>query len=252
MTKTVAILHAAGTNRDEEAARACSLAGADPRILHVGSLRRGESTLADFDALVLPGGFSYGDALGAGARLALDLDLFLRDVLEEFIQSGKRVLGICNGYQTLVRAGMLPGFNEKKRRVTLTENQNGHFECRWVHLGIESGCRASWLATIEGPIFCPVAHGEGNFQVESPAVVERLEGDGLVAFRYVSPSSQRANGAYPLNPNGSVGDIAGICNPAGNVVGLMPHPEDHVLPIQNPRKDGRGLGLQLFRALVNS
>jgi len=263
----ILILHASGTNRDGEAARACELAGGAPEIVHINRLRAGARRFADYDSLLLPGGFSYGDALGAGTRLALDMHVFFDDQLHEFVASGKRVLGICNGFQTLVKAGILPGRQTTDggqratddgrnsqlatRNVTLTRNASGHFECRWVHLAVNGNAAASFLSAIREPIFCPVANGEGNFQAVDEATVNRLDEAGLVAFRYVDAQGNPADGRYPLNPNGSVGDIAGICNAAGNVVGLMPHPEDHVISIQNPLRGSGGLGLALFEALIN-
>jgi phosphoribosylformylglycinamidine synthase subunit PurQ / glutaminase len=294
MTKpSILILHASGTNRDAEAARACELAGGAPEIVHMNQLRSGERSFGEFDMLLLPGGFSYGDALGAGTRKALDLQVFFHEELNEFVGSGKRVLGICNGFQTLVKAGVLPGEDASRRRgveastndtsednerpqtadhttkadatrnthhsiissshhrpVTLTDNASGHFECRWVHLRVEANARAGFLGSIDELIFCPVAHGEGNFQVSDESTLVQLESNGLIALRYVDTGGNRAQGRYPLNPNGSVADIAGICNARGNVVGLMPHPEDHVLPIQNPLGGDGQLGLAIFRAMI--
>jgi len=136
------------------------------------------------------------------------------------------------------------------RRVTLTENAARHFECRWVHLEPDRRARAAWLAGLDELIFCPIAHGEGNFQVDGAETLAELEAEELIAFRYVDAGGAAAAGRYPINPNGSAGDIAGICNARGNVLGLMPHPEDHVLPIQNPLRTGGRLGLPLFRAFV--
>jgi phosphoribosylformylglycinamidine synthase len=264
---TILILHASGTNRDGEAQRAIELAGGAAEIVHVNQLRGGERRLDDYAGLLLPGGFSYGDALGAGARLALDLQVYFHDQLHAFVASGRPVLGICNGFQTLVKAGVLPGGGGlpgtvtppgspsgmeemARRRVTLTENAAGHFECRWVHLRANRGAKAAFLPQGDELIFCPVAHGEGNFQVDGADTLAELEERKLVAFRYVAADGATARGRYPLNPNGSAGDIAGICNEQGNVLGLMPHPEDHVLPIQNPLRRGGQLGLGLFRAFV--
>lgn len=249
----ILILHASGTNRDSEAARAIEMAGGGPTILHMNRLRAGEAKMADFDALLLPGGFSYGDALGAGARLALDLEIYFKQQVEAFVASGKPVLGICNGFQTLVKAGILPGGSERSQRtVTLAENAKGNFECRWVHLRAEDS-QASWLR-FDDLIFCPIAHGEGNVQVADDATLAALENEGLVAFRYVDGNGEAVAGRYPLNPNGSAADIAGLCNRQGNVVGLMPHPEDHILPVQNPlgRRDGARLGLPLFAQFVEA
>jgi phosphoribosylformylglycinamidine synthase len=291
MTKpSILILHASGTNRDAEAARACELAGGAPEIVHMNQLRSGERRFGEFDMLLLPGGFSYGDALGAGVRKALDLQVFFHAELNEFVESGKRVLGICNGFQTLVKAGVLPGkttaddrrqtadggpqsadrnsqfairhsehatlntqspiSNTQSRSVTLTDNASGHFECRWVHLRVEAGTRAGFLSSIDELIFCPVAHGEGNFQVRDESTLTRLESEKLIALRYVDADGNPARGRYPLNPNGSVADIAGVCNARGNVVGLMPHPEDHILPIQNPLGGDGRLGLAIFKAMI--
>lgn len=255
--KTI-ILHVSGTNRDAEAARAIELAGGAPEIVHINQLRQGERSMDDYAMLLLPGGFSYGDALGAGARLALDLRVYLEDQLQQFVDSGRLVLGICNGFQTLVKCGLLPGdlannsTQNATRRATLTENASGHFECRWVHLQTNPNSRASYLGQIDELIFCPVAHGEGNFQVVDEITLDALERDNLVTFRYVDSDGNPVGGIYPANPNGSAGDIAGICNAAGNVVGLMPHPEDHILHIQNPLGRSNRLGLPLFTAMVHA
>lgn len=253
----ILIPHASGTNRDDEAARAIRLAGGDPRIAHVNELRAGTVKIADHAAILLPGGFSYGDALGAGGRLALELRTWFADELTAAAEAGTPMLGICNGFQVLVKAGLLPGPMGTARSVTLTENAEGRFECRWVTLRVEPSCRSGWLAAAGGStIRCPIAHGEGRVAVADDATTARLE-DGLVAFRYLadgarptSTSPVPAGGAYPANPNGSVNDIAGICDDTGTIVGLMPHPEDHVLAWQRPSGPEGGSGLPLFEAFV--
>ncbi|MCE7981433.1 MAG: phosphoribosylformylglycinamidine synthase I [Caldilinea sp. CFX5] len=264
MKPSILILHAAGTNRDAEAARACELAGGAPEIVHINQLRQGERRFQDYQMLLLPGGFSYGDALGAGARMALDMQVFFHDQLHSFVATGKPVLGICNGFQVLVKAGLLPGSERtdvgiqnrqskiQNRTVTLTENAAGHFECRWVHLAVNPQARAGFLSAINELIFCPIAHGEGNLQVQDETTLTALERNDLVAFRYVDANGRPAGGRYPFNPNGSVADIAGLCNAQGNVVGLMPHPEDHLLPIQNPLGGQGRLGSQLFTAILGT
>lgn len=273
MKPAILILHASGANRDGEAARACELAGGAPEIVHLNQLRRGERRFQDYQMLLLPGGFTYGDALGAGARLALDLQIYFHDQLHAFVESGKPVLGICNGFQTLVKAGVFSGTPDEgqgtiddgysyrlsspvprpsSRTITLTENRNGHFECRWVYLAANRHARAGFLAEIGDLIFCPIAHGEGNFRVADETTLAALERDNLIALRYVDAQGRPAGGSYPLNPNGSVGDIAGLCNARGNVLGLMPHPEDHILPIQNPLGGSGRFGLALFQAMIRS
>jgi phosphoribosylformylglycinamidine synthase I len=250
----ILIPHASGTNRDGDAALAVSLAGGDPRTIHIRELASGRVRILDHAGILLPGGFSYGDALGAGARLALELREWFADELAETVRAGRPILGICNGFQALVRSGLLAGPHGAggERRVTLTANECGRFECRWVTLRVETGCRSSWLEPAGELIRCPVAHGEGRLAVAGPEVEHELDENGLVAFRYVTEDGRPAEGAYPLNPNGSVGDIAGISDDSGLVVGLMPHPEDHVLDWQHPGGPTPATGLALFEAFVKA
>ncbi|MCC7162274.1 MAG: phosphoribosylformylglycinamidine synthase I [Anaerolineae bacterium] len=232
------ILHATGTNRDHDAARALDLAGAQPEIVPLLHLRAGSRRWRDYQMLVLPGGFAYADALGAGKLLALDLNLYFADAVNDFVAAGKPVLGICNGFQALVKAGLLPspdGTPERDPgRATLTFNAKGHFECRWVTLRAASQ-KCIWTRGMNETIYCPIAHGEGNFQLADSRDLERLRARDQIALRYARGDGAAAAGAYPLNPNGSLDDIAGVCNPQGNVLGLMPHPEDHIFNYQHPR-----------------
>lgn len=256
----ILILHAPGTNRDTEAAVAVELAGGDPRIVSVHDVRTGAASVSDFAGLLLPGGFSYGDALGAGVRLALELRTWLYEELGETVRAGRPVLGICNGFQTLLKAGLLGGTqgSGEQRLVTLTDNAVGRFECRWVTLRVEPGNRSGWLGSLEGSkIRCPVAHGEGRMAVSDSRVVTLLQEEGMIAFRYLSVDGHRggdrlAGGSYPANPNGSAGDIAGLCDSTGVVVGLMPHPEDHVVDWQRPGGPPGARGLPLFEAFVDA
>jgi phosphoribosylformylglycinamidine synthase len=244
MSVKVLVLHASGTNRDREAAWACELAGGQPEIVHVNQLAAKEKRMADYGMIVLPGGFSYGDALGAGKVLGLTLRLTFQDDLAAFIASGRPVLGICNGFQALVKAGLLPGGVEQQS--TLTFNQAARFECRWVTLAAEAKSPCIFTRGLHEPILCPVAHGEGRFISNDLAGLER---NGQAALRYTLPDATAAQGSYPYNPNGSDADIAGVCNAQGNVLGLMPHPEDHVVAYQHPRwtRGERGwMGLPLF------
>ncbi|MCS7250838.1 MAG: phosphoribosylformylglycinamidine synthase subunit PurL [Anaerolineae bacterium] len=248
----VLILQAPGTNRDGEAALACREAGGEPEIVPMTRLLRGERSLLDYAMLILPGGFSYGDDLGAGTLWALELRHRWTEMLERFIASGRPVLGICNGFQALVKAGLLPGpeFLEPdgSRLLTLAPNASGRFECRWVWLRVNPQSPCLFTEGVEELLYCPVAHGEGRVMARSEDILDRLEAQGLIALTYVDPDGQPAS--YPFNPNGSQRGIAGICNAAGNVLGLMPHPEDHIFPWQHPRwrrGESGGLGLILFQ-----
>jgi phosphoribosylformylglycinamidine synthase len=242
----VLVLHATGTNRDRDAALACEVAGGAPEIVHVTQLLAGERSLLDYHMLVVPGGFSYGDDLGAGTLWALDLQHRLGTDVADFVASGRPVLGICNGFQALVRAGLLPG-GPGPRRVTLAPNERGHFECRWVYLRPNPQSPCLFTQGLDDLIHCPVAHGEGRVMVADDATLDELRAANLIALTYTD--AQGEPGGYPLNPNGSALGIAGLCNAAGNVLGLMPHPEDHIFGWQHPRRHqgaaGR-LGLHLF------
>jgi phosphoribosylformylglycinamidine synthase subunit PurQ / glutaminase len=246
----VLILHADGTNRDHEAAQAFELAGAAPEIVHLNQLRTGQRHWRDYKLLVIPGGFSYADALGAGRLLAIDLNIYFADEVRTFVDSGNPVIGICNGFQALVKAGILPASSDRDKSLsaTLTFNASGHFECRWVTLAAASRA-CIWTRQITDPIYCPVAHGEGRFILKDPISLAVLRANDQIALAYAQPDGTPAQGIYPENPNGSLADIAGVCNPAGNVLGLMPHPENHLRAYQHPRR-ARGqagnTGLALF------
>lgn len=265
------ILHANGINRDLEAANAFEVAGAEADIVHVNQLRGGDAKWEDYQILCIPGGFSYADALGGGKLMALEMNVFFSDPVREFVESGKPVIGICNGFQALVKAGILPDLAPVKPsapgrkkpktkaqpkaksspnagRATLTFNESGRFECRWIYLKPASQ-KCVWTRDLEELVYCPVAHGEGRFLLGDPKALRSLEAEDQLALAYVFPDGTPANGTYPDNPNGSFSDIAGICNAKGNVLGLMPHPEDHVYEWQHPRF-GRGergqQGLEIF------
>lgn len=235
------ILQAHGSNRDLDVMDALTLAGADAIGIPLNELRARKSLLSDFQLLILPGGFSYADALGAGKLLALDLASYFEEEISAFVESGKPVIGICNGFQALVKSGILPG-GSNTGQATLTFNEQGHFECRWVHLrSVSQTC--IWTKGLQEIITCPIAHGEGNFQTSGSFAVEQI------AISYIQADGSQANGEYPINPNGSILDIAGICNPQGNVLGLMPHPENHIHAWQHPlhtRGKTSGSGLKLF------
>jgi phosphoribosylformylglycinamidine synthase len=224
---TAMVLAAPGTNRDRDVALALELAGATPRITLLEELLEAPATLLrDSQMLVLAGGFSYADALGAGRMWSLAVTHRLGDVLPRFVAMGRPVIGICNGFQVLTRTGLLPG--------ALGHNASGHFQCEWVELEAPAG-RCVWTQELD-PIECPIAHGEGRYVHPDVAA---LAANGQVALRYAGH-----------NPNGSQDHIAGVCDETGVVLGLMPHPENHVIPRQHPRHTrgaGRGLGLALFQ-----
>ncbi len=262
MKPRILILHAAGTNRDREAAWACELAGGDPDIVHVNQLVAGERRLADYQMLILPGGFSYGDDLGAGKLWAVVLRHRLIDDLTTFIARGRPILGICNGFQALVKSGFLPGAEYTVTRqaqnvyhqiageqaVTLTRNDSARFECRWVYLEPQPRSPCIFTQGLDEPIYCPVAHGEGKFVARDNSTLADLQAGGFIALRYVGPGGKPAG--YPWNPNGSQLDVAGLCNRQGTILGLMPHPEDHIIPQQHPqflKGEQRFSGLPLFR-----
>ena len=241
---------ALGTNRDGDLADAFEAAGAEATRMPLQALRDGEAKLADFQILAIPGGFSYGDALGAGRLFGLDLVGWFGEQLQEAHAREMPIIGICNGFQAIVSAGLLPG--ESNNPAVLTDNQNGRFECRWVTLLPEAGNDSIWLSDLTEPIRCPVAHAEGRFVSTDLAAIEARSG---VAFRYADPATgELAGGAYPANPNGSVGDVAGITDATGRILGLMPHPENHIWPRQDilrGRQSG-GNALPMFTAVVNA
>jgi len=248
------VLQAHGSNRDFDVIDALSLAGADAIGIPLNELRMNNTLFRNFNLLVIPGGFSYADALGAGKLLALDLASYFADEISAFVDSGRPVIGICNGFQALVKSGILPGEeikeerNKKDSSVTLTFNQQGHFECRWVNLKPVSQ-KCIWTQDLIENITCPIAHGEGNFQTTELFPLSSFIANDQIALAYIHADGSPANAEYPANPNGSLLDIAGICNPQGNVLGLMPHPENHIHTWQHPRHtrgEHNGSGLKLF------
>jgi phosphoribosylformylglycinamidine synthase len=246
----VCILHAKGSNRDREAALACQLADGAPEVVYVSQVLAGEKRLSDYQMLVIPGGFSYGDDLGAGVLWAMTLKHRLGDDLARFVADGRPVLGICNGFQVLVKAGLLPGpefHTNQGHPVTLTANESGRFECRWVYLKANSCSPSLFTEDLDELIYCPVAHGEGRLIAQDDELLKTVQRENLAALTYVDAAGNPVG--YPGNPNGSALNIAGLTNPAGNVLGLMPHPEDHVFAWQRPDRH-RGvsgmMGLRLF------
>ncbi len=245
----VCILRTAGTNCDAETAFAFGLAGAQAELVHVNVLAKGGRRLDDYHILALPGGFSYGDDIAAGKVLANELRCKLRESVERFISAGKLVIGICNGFQILVKSGLLPGNARRQQEASLVINDSGRFEARWVHLRVpESVC--VWTEGIEGVIYLPVAHGEGKFMSADTAALRSILDKKQAAVTYCNEDGSAA--VYPANPNGSQADIAGICDATGRIFGLMPHPERHVQASQHPlrragRRNGEPDGISIFK-----
>jgi phosphoribosylformylglycinamidine synthase len=222
------ILRAPGTNCDVETAFAFQRAGAGVVPVHVNQLIKRQQRLSDYQIMVIPGGFTYGDDISAGKVLANELGLKLGEDIVRFVEGGGLVLGICNGFQVLVKAGLLPEpIGNGSPPLTLTTNDSGKFECRWVHMGVNRESPCVFTRGIDR-IYLPVAHGEGK--VVSP--------DGLpevnIALYYTDENGDRKAG-YPHNPNGSVGNVAGVCDSSGRVFALMPHPERHIRGTQHPQ-----------------
>lgn len=253
MSVKVCILRTAGTNCDVETAFAFERAGATAEFVHINQMLRGAASPGEYQILAIPGGFTYGDDIAAGKILANELRNSLGDKLRDFIDRDGAILGICNGFQVLVKTGLLPGpFTPgAPQEVTLTFNDSAKFEARWVYLKVpENG---SIFTEGISELYLPVAHGEGKFVADEP-VIREITDNRQVAFRYVDNKGE-ADG-YPWNPNGSVEDIAGICDDTGRVLGLMPHPERHVLGYQHPRWTREGLksegdGMAVFSNAVD-
>ena len=225
------VLRAAGINCDLETQHAFELAGAEADRVHINRIIEDKSLLDGYQILVVPGGFSYGDDVAAGKILANQIKHHLYEPVRKFIDAGKLVLGICNGFQVLVKTGILPFPETSGQAVTVTYNDSNKFEDRWVYLApvtercvfIEKGRQ----------IYLPIAHGEGKVVTKDQPTLEKLQSGGFVAFKYVDENGNE--GGYPVNPNGSMASIAGLTDSTGRVLGLMPHPERHVRFTQHPR-----------------
>lgn len=219
------ILSGYGLNCDYETAHAFGLAGAAATRVHINTLISGKKSLGDFNILVFVGGFSWGDDHGAGVVQATKMKNNIGQELLEFVDKGGLVLGICNGFQALVNLGLLPGLDNDytARSVALTYNDSGNFRNDWISLAPNPDSPCVFTKNL-GLIDLPVRHGEGKFYAD-PKVISRLQKNGQVALRYCLANGSPAKGKFPENPNGSVDDIAGICDPTGRIFGLMPHPE---------------------------
>jgi phosphoribosylformylglycinamidine synthase len=248
----VLILRAPGANCDAETQFAFEKAGAVAERIHINRLRENPKLLLQYQVMTIPGGFTYGDDVAAGKVLAVQLQHFLADALRSFRDKERLILGICNGFQALLKAGLIvPPDLDEGPVATLAHNSHGKFEDRWIHLSAAPG-KCPFLKGYE-MLHLPIAHGEGNFICSQGWILKGLSQAGQVVLRYVDANGSR--GGFPINPNGSQDDIAGVCDPTGRVLGLMPHPERHVLPTQHPQWTRLGLasegdGLRLFRNAV--
>ncbi len=262
-TPRALVLTGYGINCDRETAFAFRAAGADAARVHVNDLIDGHDSLDRYQILAVPGGFSYGDDIASGKVLANRLRTHLGEAMERFIDRGGLVIGICNGFQVLVKCGLLgsPEGLVRRQAATLTYNDSNRYEDRWVYLRVE-GDRCVFTRGLTS-LYLPVAHGEGKF-FAPPEILEGLEAAGCVVLRYADEEARPAGGRFPWNPNGSLRDIAGICDPTGRVFGLMPHPERNLFFTHHPswtriadrhRRAGdsipeEGDGMALFRNAV--
>lgn len=246
-----------GLNCEEETAFIYKLLGAEVNKVHINDLLANPKMMADYHIIDFIGGFSDGDHIAAGKIHANRLRYKLGEELYEFIQDGKLIIGVCNGFQSLIKSGILPGFDGDYRtqRMTLTYNDSGKFEDRWVHLGVNTDSKCIWTRGIK-ELYLPVRHGEGKIRIRDPTVLERLKKDNQIVLYYVNPKDRKPTMEYPYNPNGSDEAIAGICDPTGRVFGLMPHREAFWSPFNHPswtrlKIEGRlpkeGMGVQISR-----
>ena len=252
MTRAI-VLRTAGTNCDRETVLALERAGATTELVHLNRVIAEPGRLDDVAIVVIAGGFSHGDDVAAGRIFGLDVRQKLGDALGRFAARGGLLLGVCNGFQVLVDTGLLePGRTRTEREIALSGNDPNLYQCRWVTLR-EEDCACPWLDA--GALLpCPVAHGEGRIALADDATAKRLSANRQIALRYVDPAGE-PTAAYPDNPNGSAVAIAGLCDPTGRILGLMPHPERNIEPWQHPEWTRRGErsegeGLSFYRRMV--
>ncbi len=252
-----------GTNCEVEMAYACKLAGGEVDIVHISELLYGEKRLDDYHFLNFPGGFLDGDDLGA-AKAAANRWRFARvkktgellfDQLLRFIKDGKLILGVCNGFQLMVKLGLLPGFSRyDEQLVTLTYNDSSRFEDRWVYLKVDKETPCIFTKGIE-KLYLPIRHGEGKFIAKNNEILKSIENSHLAVVKYIDPKTDNPTMEYPYNPNGSINAIAGICDSTGRLFGLMPHPEAYLHYTNHPqwtreKLPEEGMGLMIFRNAI--
>ena len=247
------ILTGYGINCDYETQHAFKMVGADAKRIHINDIIDGLKKLEDYQIIAFPGGFSFGDDIASGKVLANKLKFNIFQDLKKFIEDGKLMIGICNGFQAMVKMGLIPAFDKSynTQSVTLTFNDSGRFEDRWVYLKENPKSNCIFTKGL-GNVYLPVRHGEGKF-VADEKTLQKLIGNGHVALRYVDKMGNPAG--YPWNPNGSIGNIAGICDETGRIFGMMPHPEAYLHRTNHPRwtrerLSEEGIGVKVFRNAV--
>jgi len=253
MKPKILVLTGYGINCDYETQHAFNLVGGDAKRVHINDLIDKVESLDDYHIIAFPGGFSFGDDISSGKVLANKIKFNIFEEVQRFIDDGKIIIGICNGFQSMVKLGILPAFkkNYKRQTVTLTFNDSGRFEDRWVYLKSNPKSRCIFTKNI-GVIYLPVRHGEGKF-VASNMFLQKLNKNNQIAFWYVDEKENLVG--YPWNPNGSLENIAGICDETGRVFGLMPHPEAYLYRTNHPRWTREklveeGMGVKVFRNAV--
>lgn len=249
----VTILRAPGTNCDQETGYAFEKAGGSVSYIHVNQLSESPEALSDAQILCLPGGFSYGDDIAAGRILASQLQTRLSDAISQFRDAGKLVLGICNGFQILIKSGFLLPADQQGLPATLTWNDSGRFVDCWVNLKSDHD-KCVFLKGID-QLYLPIAHAEGKFVVRDDSVLDSLKSNHQLALTYCRPGGLNGHVPYPHNPNGSMAHVAGVCDSSGRIFGLMPHPERHIDPTHHPRwtREGvrdKGDGMAIFENAI--
>lgn len=259
--KTI-VLRAAGTNCDRETQYVFEACGADADIVHVNRVISGEVKLDGYHILAIPGGFSYGDDIAAGRIFANELVIKASGQMRKFVADGKLMIGICNGFQVLAKTGLLPGSDgagaavakkSKLHKMTVFDNDSGKYECRWVYLKRVADSKCIFTKGMPDIVQLPVAHGEGKVLFDSEETRSIVWDNGQVVFQYVDERGEF--GGFPVNPNGAVDHIAGVCDPTGRIFGLMPHPERYISPLHHPSWTRGGTpstpsGLHIFRNAV--
>ncbi|WP_028840637.1 phosphoribosylformylglycinamidine synthase subunit PurQ [Thermodesulfobacterium hveragerdense] len=258
----VLVLWGYGINCEVETSYAFKLAGGDPEIVHLSEIFSGEKKLLDYQIICFPGGFLDGDHLGSAQacahrfkHLKLKDGSYLWEKLMIFLEKGGLILGICNGFQLLVKMGLLPGGKYLgERKVTLTYNDSGKFEDRWVYLKVNPQTKCIFLEGLD-ELYLPVRHGEGKFIPKDEKILEEIKSQGLIALQYIHPETRTPTLEYPYNPNGAFEAVAGLTDPTGRIFGLMPHPEAFNHFTNHPRwtreKNLTVAGLEIFKNAVN-